>query len=138
MHLGSNRRRHSVLPGFGLSLGYVIFYLGLIVILPLAALATKAASLSWDAVTAPRVLAAYKLTFGVSLAAALVNVVFGCITAWTLVRYRFPGKRIFDALVDIPFALPTAVSGIALTTLYSANGWFGQYLYSIGIHSCPK
>jgi sulfate/thiosulfate transport system permease protein len=131
------RRRRVVLPGFGLSLGITIVYLSLIVLIPLAAAFIKTASLTWPAfwaiVTAPRVLASYRLTFGASLAAALVNVVFGFIVAWVLVRYRFPGRRIVDALVDLPFALPTAVAGIALTGLFAANGWFGSLLAPLGI-----
>lgn len=124
-------RRNSpgVLPGFGISMGYAVLYLSVLVLIPLAALPIKSAGLGWqgfwDAVTAPRVLASYKLTFGASLIAALVNLVFGTVVAWVLVRYRFPGKKILDALVDLPFALPTAVAGIALTALYSQKGWLG-------------
>ena len=110
-----------VLPGFGPTLGYTVFYLSIIVLIPLSALVFKTASLSWDgflaAVTAPRVMASYRLTFGSSLAAALVNAVFGLVVAWVLVRYPFPGRRVIDALVDLPFALPTAVAGITLTSL---------------------
>jgi sulfate transport system permease protein len=131
-------RRHSVLPGFGLTLGFSLFYLCLVVLIPLAALALKAASFGWDslwhATTAPRVLASYQLTFGASLAAALVNAVFGLILAWVLVRYHFPGRRVVDALVDLPFALPTAVAGIALTTLYADTGWLGQPLAALGLN----
>ena len=130
-------RRHSVLPGFGLTLGFSLFYLCLVVLIPLAALALKAASFGWDALwqatTAPRVLASYRLTFGASLAAALVNAVFGLVVAWVLVRYRFPGRRVIDALVDLPFALPTAVAGIALTSLYAETGWLGRPLASLGL-----
>ena len=126
-----------VLPGFNLTLGYTIFYLCLIVLIPLSALVLKTFSLSWDqfwtAVTSPRVLASYRLTFGASFLAALVNVVFGLLVAWVLVRYSFPGKRIVDALVDLPFALPTAVAGISLTALLAGNGWIGQYLEPLGI-----
>lgn len=124
-------RRNSpgVLPGFGISMGYAVLYLSVLVLIPLAALPIKSAGLGWqgfwDAVTAPRVLASYKLTFGASLIAALVNLVFGTVVAWVLVRYRFPGKKVLDALVDLPFALPTAVAGIALTSLYSQKGWLG-------------
>jgi sulfate transport system permease protein len=124
-------RRNSpgVLPGFGISMGYAVLYLSVLVLIPLAALPIKSAGLGWqgfwDAVSAPRVVASYKLTFGASLLAALVNLVFGTIVAWVLVRYRFPGKKILDALVDLPFALPTAVAGIALTALYSEKGWLG-------------
>ncbi|MDH0683286.1 MULTISPECIES: sulfate ABC transporter permease subunit CysT [Achromobacter] len=124
-------RRNSpgVLPGFGISMGYAVLYLSVLVLIPLAALPIKSAGLGWqgfwDAVTAPRVVASYKLTFGASFIAALVNLVFGTVVAWVLVRYRFPGKKILDALVDLPFALPTAVAGIALTALYSQKGWLG-------------
>ncbi len=127
----------SVLPGFGLSLGFTLAYLGLIVLLPLSAAFLKAAGMSWHdflaAVASPRVLAAYRLSFGASLAAGLVNMVFGLIVAWVLVRYRFPGRRVVDALVDLPFALPTAVAGIALTSLYAPNGWIGRWLAPHGI-----
>lgn len=124
-------RRNSpgVLPGFGISMGYAVLYLSVLVLIPLAALPIKSAELGWqgfwDTVTAPRVMASYQLTFGASLLAALVNLVFGSVVAWVLVRYRFPGKKILDALVDLPFALPTAVAGIALTALYSQKGWLG-------------
>ena len=131
----SSRRR--VLPGFRLSLGFSWFYLGLIVLIPLSSLFLKTFTLTWaqfwETVTAPRALAAYQLTFGASLAAALANVVFGLLVAWVLVRYRFPGRKLVDALVDLPFALPTAVAGIALTTLYASTGWIGQYLEPLGI-----
>jgi sulfate transport system permease protein len=126
-----------VLPGFNLTLGYTVLYLSLIVLIPLSALVFKTFTLSWAqfwaAVTSPRVLASYRLTFGASLIAALVNVVFGLLVAWVLVRYKFPGKRLVDALVDLPFALPTAVAGIALTALLAGNGWIGQYLEPLGI-----
>ncbi|CAP42244.1 sulfate ABC transporter permease subunit CysT [Bordetella petrii] len=126
---GRRRNRPGVLPGFGLSMGYAVLYLSLLVLIPLAALPIKSAGLGWDgfwqAVTAPRVVASYRLTFGAALLAALVNLVFGMLVAWVLVRYRFPGKKILDALVDLPFALPTAVAGIALTALYAKNGWLG-------------
>jgi sulfate transport system permease protein len=126
-----------VLPGFHLTLGYTLFYLCLIVLIPLSALVLRTFSLTWDqfwtAVSSPRVLAAYRLTFGASFIAAVVNVVFGLLVAWVLVRYRFPGKRIVDALVDLPFALPTAVAGISLTALLAGNGWIGQYLEPLGI-----
>jgi sulfate transport system permease protein len=127
----------SVLPGFGLTLGYALVYLCLIVLIPLSAMFLKSATSGWDAfwdtVTAPRVVASYKLTFGTSFVAALVNLVFGFIVAWTLIRYDFPGKRIVDAVVDLPFALPTAVSGIALTTIYAGNGWIGRYAEALGL-----
>lgn len=131
------KRPHRVLPGFGLSLGFTLSYLSLIVLLPLAAVFAKSAELDaaqlWHAVTTPRVLASYRLSFGASLLAAAVNVVFGLLLAWALVRYNFPGKRLIDALVDLPFALPTAVAGIALTAIYAQNGWLGQYLEPLGI-----
>ena len=121
-----------VMPGFRLSLGFTIFYLTLIVLIPLSAVFLKTFTLTWDSfwttVTSARVIASYKLTFGASLLGAFINVIFGGIVAWVLVRYEFPGKRIVDALVDLPFALPTAVAGITLTALYSANGWLGQVI----------
>ncbi len=130
-------RRHSVLPGFDLALGITVLYLSFIVLIPLAAAFFKTFTMTWpafrEAVGSPRVVASYRLTFGASFAAALVNAVFGLLVAWVLVRYEFFGKRIIDALVDLPFALPTAVAGIALTSLYAANGWIGQYLAMIGI-----
>jgi len=133
----SRTGKRKVLPGFRLTLGYTLAWLGLIVLIPLSALVLKTFTLSWDqcwtAVSSPRVLASYRLTFGASLLAALVNVVFGLLLAWVLVRYRFPGKRIVDALVDLPFALPTAVAGISLTALLAGNGWIGQYLEPLGI-----
>jgi sulfate/thiosulfate transport system permease protein len=125
-------RSFSVLPGFGLSLGYTLVYLSLIVLLPMSVIFISASKLGWsgfwDVVTDPRVVASYKLSFGTSLVAALINAVFGLALAWSLVRYTFPGKRIVDALVDLPFALPTAVAGIALTALYARNGWIGQFV----------
>lgn len=130
-------KRHRVIPGFGLTLGYTLFYLSLIVLIPLGGLVAKTASMSWEefskAAFDERAIASYKLTLGTSLAGASVNAVFGLIVAWTLVRYNFPGKRLLDALVDLPFALPTAVSGIALTTLYSPNGWLGRFLEPMGL-----
>jgi sulfate transport system permease protein len=126
-----------VLPGFGLSLGFVILYLTLIVLIPLSAVFLKTFTMSWEAfwgaVSNERVVASYKLTFGASLIGATLNVIFGGIVAWVLVRYHFPGKKIINALVDLPFALPTAVAGIALTALYSSNGWIGRYLEPLGI-----
>jgi sulfate transport system permease protein len=126
-----------VLPGFNLTLGYTILYLSLIVLIPLSALVFKTFTLSWEqfwaAISSPRVLASYRLTFGASFIAALVNVVFGLLVAWVLVRYSFPGKKVVDALVDLPFALPTAVAGISLTALLAGNGWIGQYLEPLGI-----
>jgi sulfate/thiosulfate transport system permease protein len=125
-------RRHSVLPGFDLALGFTLLYLGLIVLVPLAAAFLKTATMTWPAfwaaVTSPRVMASYRLTFGASFFAALLNAFFGLVVAWVLVRYDFPARRFIDALVDLPFALPTAVAGIALTALYSGNGWIGQFL----------
>jgi sulfate transport system permease protein len=126
-----------VLPGFGLSLGYTLLYLGLIVLVPISAAFLKVTGLSWpafvDVVTAPRVMASYRLTFGASFLAALINAACGLLVAWVLVRYRFPGKRLADALVDLPFALPTAVAGIALTGLFAPNGWIGALLVPLGI-----
>jgi sulfate transport system permease protein len=130
-------RRHSVLPGFGLTLGFSLLYLSLVVLLPLSTLALKSASLGWgpfwQTVLSPRVLASYRLSFGAALVGAAVNAVFGMVVVWVLVRYPFPGRRIVDALVDLPFALPTAVAGIALTTLYAENGWLGRPLAALGI-----
>jgi len=135
--MAAKGRHHSVLPGFGLNLGYTFTYLSLIVLVPLAAVFIKTSSLGfekfWSIVTAPQVVATYKLSFGASLAAAAINAVFGLMIAWALVRYTFPGKKIVDALIDLPFALPTAVAGIALTALYAKNGWLGQYLEPMGI-----
>jgi sulfate transport system permease protein len=135
--MASPRNSRTILPGFGLSLGFTLAYLGLIVLVPLSAAFVRTAGMSWHdfvgAVWAPRVIAAYRLTFGASLAAGLVNMVFGLVVAWVLVRYSFPGKRIVDALVDLPFALPTAVAGIALTSLYSPNGWVGRWLAPLGL-----
>ena len=126
-----------VLPGFEITLGFTIAYLSLIVLIPLSALVFKTLNLTWEqfwqAVTAPRVVASYKLTFGASFIAALVNAFFGLLLAWVLVRYQFFGKKIVDALVDLPFALPTAVAGISLTALLAGNGWIGQYLEPLGI-----
>ncbi len=130
-------KQHSILPGFNLALGFTLLYLSLIVLIPLSAAFIRTAELSWpdfwSIVTTPRVLASYRLTFGASFAAALVNALFGLLVAWVLVRYHFPGKKFVDALVDLPFALPTAVAGIALTALYAGNGWIGQYLEPLGI-----
>ena len=127
-----SRAPYRVMPGFGLALGFTIFYLALIVLIPLSAVFLKTFGMTWDAfwraVSSPQVVASYKLSFGASLIAATINVFFGGIVAWVLVRYQFPGKRVIDALVDLPFALPTAVAGITLTALYSSNGWIGQYL----------
>ena len=134
--------RPRVLPGFRLTLGYTLAYLSLLVLIPLAAVFLKTAELSlaefWNVVTAPRVVASYKLSFGMSLLAAAINAVFGLLLAWALVRYSFPGKKLIDALVDLPFALPTAVAGIALTALYAKNGWIGQFLEPLGIQVAFK
>lgn len=133
----STFRQHSILPGFNLALGFTLLYLSLIVLIPLSAAFIRTTELTWEefwfAVTTPRVLASYRLTFGAAFAAALANAIFGLLVAWVLVRYRFPGKKLIDALVDLPFALPTAVAGIALTALYAGNGWIGQYLEPLGI-----
>jgi sulfate transport system permease protein len=130
-------RTQRVLPGFGLSLGFTLAYLSLIVLIPLSAVFIKSAGMGWqaffDAATSPRVLASYRLSFGASLLAAAINVVFGLILAWSLVRYTFPGRKLVDALIDLPFALPTAVAGIALTAIYARNGWVGQILEPMGI-----
>ena len=133
----STRRPRSALPGFGLALGFTLTYLGLVVLLPLSTIFARSAGLGWHAfwevVTSPRVLASYRLSFTASLIGAAVNSVFGVLAAWVLVRYKFPGRRLVDALVDLPFALPTAVAGIALTTLYAPNGWMGSRLAPLGI-----
>jgi sulfate/thiosulfate transport system permease protein len=125
-------KRHTVLPGFDLALGFALLYISLIVLIPLSAAFLKTFTLSWsqflDATTTPRVMASYRLTFGASFLAALLNAFFGLIVAWVLVRYTFPAKRLIDALVDLPFALPTAVAGIALTAIYAQNGWIGKWL----------
>ena len=133
----SQIKKNMIFPGFNLSLGYTIVYLSLIVLIPLSAVMIKSLSLTpevfWNTVTSPRVLASYRLSFGTALIAGIFNAVFGLILAWVLVRYQFFGKKIIDALVDLPFALPTAVAGISLTALYSKNGWVGQYLEPLGI-----
>jgi len=130
-------RKPSVLPGFGITMGFTLVYLALLVLVPLAALILKASGFTWtefwQTATAPRALAAYRLSFGASFLAAGINMVFGVLVAWVLVRYRFPGKRLIDGLVDLPFALPTAVAGIALATLYAPNGWIGSLLSPLGI-----
>lgn len=130
-------KQRSVLPGFRATFGFTVFYLGLLVLIPLSGLALKSASLTaaefWATVTDARALASYRLSFGASAAAALLNSVFGFVVAWVLVRYRFPGRKFLDAMVDLPFALPTAVSGIALTWLYSPHGWLGRWLAPLGI-----
>lgn len=128
---------HNVIPGFGLTMGFSLLYLGLIFILPVAGLLLYTSMMSWDdfwrAISNPQVVASYKLSFGASLLGASINLLFGALVAWVLVRYHFPGKKIVDALVDLPFALPTAVAGIALVTLYASTGWVGQYLNIWGI-----
>lgn len=133
----SSWRKHSVVPGFGLTFGYAVLYLSLLVLIPLVGLFIKTTELSWDhfvaAAFSPRVIASYKLSFGAALLGAFINAVFGFLAAWVLVRYRFPGKKILDALVDLPFALPTAVAGVALTAIYAPNGWFGKYFDALDI-----
>jgi sulfate transport system permease protein len=130
-------RRGRMLPGFGLSMGITLTYLTLVILIPLSTLLLKTATLTWtqfaDTITSPRTLAAYRLSFGAALVAALVNAVFGLLVAWVLERYRFPGRRLIDGLVDLPFALPTAVAGIVLTTFYAGNGWIGRFLEPRGI-----
>jgi sulfate transport system permease protein len=130
-------RKPSALPGFGLTLGITVAYLSLVVLIPLAATFAKTATLDWAtfvrAVTSPRVLASYRLTFTAALGGALINAVFGFLVAWVLVRYTFPFKRVVDAVVDLPFALPTSVAGIALAAVYAPNGWIGQFLAPLGI-----
>ncbi|RPJ40433.1 MAG: sulfate ABC transporter permease subunit CysT, partial [Candidatus Latescibacterota bacterium] len=134
----SQEKRRGVLPGFGLSLGFTLWYLGLIILIPIGVLVLKAAAIPpekfFSTITSPRTLAAYRLSFFAALAAACINAVFGLLIAWVLERYDFAGKRIVDGLVDLPFALPTAVAGIALTTLYAGNGWIGSWLEPLGIH----
>ena len=135
------RQKRRILPGFGLAMGFTLLYFSLIVLIPLAALVLRATGMSWgrfwSTVTAPQVVASYRLSFGASLAGAAMNVVFGSVVAWVLVRYRFPCRRLIDALVDLPFALPTAVAGLALTSLYvwtdTGAGWIGQFLKPLGI-----
>lgn len=130
-------KQRSLMPGFGLTMGFSLLYLSLIVLIPLSTVFLKTATLSWgefwETVTAPRALASYRLSFGASLVGALINAVFGLLVAWVLVRYRFPGRHLVDALVDLPFALPTAVGGIALTATYASTGWIGRYLELLGI-----
>ncbi|PKO87267.1 MAG: sulfate ABC transporter permease subunit CysT [Betaproteobacteria bacterium HGW-Betaproteobacteria-10] len=133
----STAKTFRVLPGFNLTLGYTLGYMSLLILIPLSAVFLKTFEMTWDqfisVVTAPQVVATYKLSFGASLLAASINAVFGLMLAWALVRYTFPGKKLIDALVDLPFALPTAVAGISLTALYAKNGWLGQYLEPLGI-----
>ena len=135
--MGKTARRRRVLPGFRLTIGFTLLYLSLVVLIPLSTIILKTSSLSWgefvSAVASPSALASYRLSLGASLAGALLNVLFGTVTAWVLVRYDFPGKQLLDGLVDLPFALPTAVAGIAMTTLYAQNGWLGHYANLFGI-----
>lgn len=137
MKPGRTRRRVGVLPGFGPTLGITVFMVSVVVVIPLTGLFVRSAGLGfggvWETVTTPRVLAAMRLSFGASLIAAAINAVIGFLVAWTLVRYEFPGKRVVDALVDLPFALPTAVSGIALTALFAPQGWVGRLLAPLGL-----
>jgi sulfate transport system permease protein len=134
---GRRFRGGSVLPGFGLSLGFTLLYLGLLILIPLSTVFLKTATMTWSGfwqtVGSPRALAAYRLSLGAAFAAAAINAVFGLLVAWVLERYRFPGWRLVDALVDLPFALPTAVAGIALATLYARNGWIGRWLAPLGV-----
>jgi sulfate transport system permease protein len=138
MAAAAGRARRGVLPGFGLSMGFTLSYLSLIVLIPLSTLVVKSASLTWSqfwsTATGPRELAAYRLSFGAALAAAVINGLFGLLLAWVLERYSFPGKRWVDGLVDLPFALPTAVAGISLASLYARDGWLGRWLEPAGIH----
>jgi sulfate transport system permease protein len=133
------KKRFNSLPGFGLTMGFTLFYLSAIVLLPIGGLILRTSGAGWNefwhAATSARALAAYKLTLGGSLIAAIINAIFGAMLAWVLVRYRFPGKRFVDALVDIPFALPTAVAGLTLANLFSASGWLGQFLAKAGIRA---
>ncbi|MHB9010217.1 MAG: sulfate ABC transporter permease subunit CysT, partial [Limisphaerales bacterium] len=133
----ASERRFNALPGFGLTLGYTVLYLSAIVLVPVAALFLKAFELSWDdfwrLATAPRALAAYRLTFGASFLAAAMNAIFGTLLAWVLVRYEFPGRQLVDAMVDFPFALPTAVAGLTLAQMFASDGWLGRYLVPLGI-----
>jgi len=133
------RRSRGVLPGFGLSTGFTVLYLCLVVLVPLSTLALRSSALSWaeawKVIASPRALASYRISFGAALTAASLNVVFGVLVAWVLARYRFPGRSLVDAVVDLPFALPTAVSGIALTAVYSKNGWIGRFLEPLGIRA---
>ncbi|HZC46045.1 MAG TPA: hypothetical protein VE243_06180, partial [Candidatus Acidoferrum sp.] len=130
-------KRTNVLPGFGLTLGFTLAYLGIVVLIPISTIFFKTFTLTWPqfwaAVASPRTLAAYELSFGASLAGALINTLFGFIVAWSLVRYEFPGKTLIDVMVDLPFALPTSVAGITLTAIYAGNGWIGRYLVPLGI-----
>ena len=130
-------RRRSVLPGFGLAMGFTLTYMSLVILIPMSTLFLRTTTMTWsgfwETVTSPRTLAAYRLSFGASLAGAIINLVFGLLVAWVLERYTFPGKRLVDGLVDLPFALPTAVAGIALTAIYAGNGWVGRFLEPLGL-----
>jgi len=135
--LTAARARRGVLPGFGLSTGFTVFYLGLVVLIPLSAVVLEASSLTagqaWQLVTSPRALASYRISFGAAATGAAINTVFGVLVAWVLARYRFPGRSLVDAVVDLPFALPTAVSGIALLAVYARTGWLGRWLDPLGV-----
>jgi sulfate/thiosulfate transport system permease protein len=135
--MATNTKRKSVLPGFGLTLGFTLAYLGIIVLIPISTIFFKTFTLSWHqfwvAVANPRTIAAYKLSFGASIAGALINTVFGFIVAWSLVRYEFPGKTLIDVMVDLPFALPTSVAGITLTAIYASHGWIGRFVEPLGV-----
>jgi len=130
-------RRRTVLPGFGLAMGFTLTYMSLVILIPMSTLFLRTTTMTWsgfwETVTSPRTLAAYRLSFGASLAGAIINLVFGLLVAWVLERYTFPGKRLVDGLVDLPFALPTAVAGIALTAIYAGNGWVGRFLEPLGL-----
>ncbi len=137
--LQPKRRPRRVIPGFGLTFGFAVSYLGLLVLIPLAGITLRALGMSWDtfwaAATSRQVAASYRVSFGISFAAAVTNAVFGSLTAWAIVRYRFPGRKLLDGMVDLPFALPTAVAGIALTAIYARTGWLGRILYPLGIET---
>ncbi len=136
--LAISLKKPGVIPGFGITMGFTLLYLGLVVMIPLAGLAIKTFEMSWqefyETISDPRVVAAFKISFGISFIAALINAVFGLLVAWVLVRYNFPWRKAIDAMVDLPFALPTAVAGIALTAIYAQNGWIGQFFAQFGIH----
>jgi sulfate/thiosulfate transport system permease protein len=136
-NIRNRKQGYGVLPGFGPTLGYTVFYLSIIVLIPLSALVFRTSGMTWahflETVTSPRVMASYRVTFGAAFVAAIINVIFGTITAWVLVRYRFPGRKLIDSLVDLPFALPTAVIGITLATVYSPKGWIGSIIEPLGL-----
>ena len=133
----TKKKQHNILPGFGPTLGYTVFYISVVLLIPLAVLFLKTTTLSWkqfwEIVTAPRILASFRLSLEASFIGAFINAIFGLLIAWVLIRYRFPGKRFIDSLVDLPFAMPTAVAGIALTSIYASNGWIGRFLEPLGI-----